>query len=105
MRVKTLQVVWHNQKPIYSVDFHPSGVLATGGGDKDVKVCTVYDMLVTLPANAAATSVLCPAVVEGQHSMPACVSLIGTSISPLDACINRLFLMMTATHQLNTLAT
>lgn len=77
MRVKTLQVVWHNQKPIYSVDFHPSGVLATGGGDTDVKVCTVYDMLVTLLANAAATSVLC-AVVEGQHSMPACVSLIGT---------------------------
>ena len=38
MRVKTLQVVWHSQKPIYSVDFHPSGVLATGGGDKDVKV-------------------------------------------------------------------
>ena len=78
MRVKTLQVVWHNQKPIYSVDFHPSGVLATGGGDKDVKVCTVYDMLVTLPANAAATSVLCPAVVEGQHSMPAYVSFIAT---------------------------
>ena len=38
MRIKTLQVVWHSQKPIYSVDFHPSGLLATGGGDKDVKV-------------------------------------------------------------------
>ena len=78
MRVKTLQVVWHNQKPIYSVDFHPSGVLATGGGDKDVKVCIVYDMLVSLPATAAATSMLCSAVVEGQRSSPGCDNLTRT---------------------------
>jgi len=38
MRVKTIQIVWHEKKPVYSVDFHSSGVLATGGGDKDVKV-------------------------------------------------------------------
>ena len=38
MRVKTMQVMWHEEKPVYSVDFHLSGVFATGGGDKDVKV-------------------------------------------------------------------
>ena len=38
MRVKTMQVMWHEEKPVYSIDFHPSGLLATGGGDKDVKV-------------------------------------------------------------------
>ena len=38
MRVKTIQIVWHEKKPVYTVDFHSSGVLATGGGDKDVKV-------------------------------------------------------------------
>ena len=38
MRVKTVQVMWHDEKPVYSVDFHPSGIFATGGGDKDVKV-------------------------------------------------------------------
>lgn len=38
MRVKTMQIMWHDEKPVYSVDFHPSGFFATGGGDKDVKV-------------------------------------------------------------------
>ena len=38
MRVKTIQIVWHEKKPIYSVDFHTSGMLATGGGDNDIKV-------------------------------------------------------------------
>ncbi|DBB16492.1 hypothetical protein WJX82_009453 [Trebouxia sp. C0006] len=41
MRVKTIQIVWHEKKPVYSVDFHSSGVLATGGGDKDVKLWEV----------------------------------------------------------------
>jgi hypothetical protein len=38
MRAKLLQVVWHSKEPVYSLDFHPSGLLATGGGDKEVKV-------------------------------------------------------------------
>ena len=38
MRVKTLQVVWHGKEPVYSLDFHPSGILATGGADKEIKV-------------------------------------------------------------------
>ncbi len=31
-------VVWHEKAPVFSVDFHTSGLLATGGGDKDIKV-------------------------------------------------------------------
>lgn len=69
MRVKTLQVVWHNQKPIYSVDFHPSGVLATGGGDKDVKVSTANPIIaqpaLLLYLGIAFNTVLCSAAVEG----------------------------------------
>lgn len=38
MRAKTLQVVWHGKEPVFSVDFHPSGILATAGADKDIKV-------------------------------------------------------------------
>lgn len=38
MRIKTVQVVWHCKEPVFSIDFHPSGLLATGGGDKEVKV-------------------------------------------------------------------
>ena len=39
MKAKTLQIVWHSKGAVYSVDFHPSGLLATGGLDKDIKVC------------------------------------------------------------------
>ena len=38
MKVKTLQIVWHEQDPVLSLDFHIDGTLATGGADKDVKV-------------------------------------------------------------------
>ena len=38
MKVKVVQIVWHSKEPIFSVDFHRSGLLATGGADKDVKV-------------------------------------------------------------------
>ena len=38
MRVKTLQVVWHEREPVCSLDFSKSGVLATGGADKSIKV-------------------------------------------------------------------
>jgi hypothetical protein len=37
MRVKTQQIVWHEGKPVLSLDFHPSGLLATGGADRDIK--------------------------------------------------------------------
>lgn len=48
MRVKTMQVMWHDEKPVYSVDFHPSGIFATGGGDKDVKVRPVWGEILAL---------------------------------------------------------
>ena len=40
MRVKTLQILWHDKQPVFSVDFSPChpGVLATAGADKEVKV-------------------------------------------------------------------
>eukprot|EP00798_Chlamydomonas_sp_ICE-L_P022059 gene22059-29124_t len=38
MKAKTLQIVWHEKEPVYSVDFHPSGILASGGADKSVKI-------------------------------------------------------------------
>lgn len=38
MKAKTLQIVWHRTEPVFSLDFHPSGILATGGADKDIKV-------------------------------------------------------------------
>lgn len=41
MRFHTALVNWHNQQAIYSLDFHPSGRIATGGADRLVKVRTV----------------------------------------------------------------
>jgi len=38
MKAGTLQIVWHAKDPVYSLDFHPSGLLATAGGDKEIKV-------------------------------------------------------------------
>lgn len=38
MKAKVLQIVWHEKEPVYSVDFHVSGFLATAGADKEVKV-------------------------------------------------------------------
>lgn len=38
MRVKTLQIVWHGKDPVLSADFHPSGIVATAGADKEIKV-------------------------------------------------------------------
>ena len=38
MKVKVLQIVWHNKEPVFSLDFHPSGLLATGGADSEIKV-------------------------------------------------------------------
>jgi WD40 repeat protein len=38
MRFQTCLIVWHGKEPVLSVDFHPSGRLATGGADNTVKV-------------------------------------------------------------------
>ncbi|KAI8911261.1 WD40-repeat-containing domain protein [Powellomyces hirtus] len=40
MRVKTLQILWHDKEPIFSVDFEPNGAgrFATAGGDHNVRV-------------------------------------------------------------------
>jgi hypothetical protein len=38
MKAKTLQIVWHEKDPVFSIDFHPDGYIATGGGDRDIKV-------------------------------------------------------------------
>ncbi|CAG9460584.1 unnamed protein product [Pedinophyceae sp. YPF-701] len=38
MRAETLQVMWHAQKPVNSVDFHPSGMLATSGEDDTIRL-------------------------------------------------------------------
>jgi WD40 repeat protein len=41
MRAKPLLVAWHNKEPVFSVDFHDSGIFATGGADSTVKVRVV----------------------------------------------------------------
>jgi WD40 repeat protein len=45
MRADTLQVVWHSTddkiQPIFSVDFHRDGTLATAGGDHDIRLWKV----------------------------------------------------------------
>jgi hypothetical protein len=35
MRTKTPLIHWHGRAPIYSVDFHVSGRIVTGGGEPD----------------------------------------------------------------------
>ncbi len=39
MKVKTIQILWHNKQPIYTADFEPAGSrLATGGADSAIRV-------------------------------------------------------------------
>ncbi|KAL8477098.1 hypothetical protein ACS0TY_029419 [Phlomoides rotata] len=39
MKGGTVQINWHDTKPVLACDFHPiSGVLATGGADSDIKL-------------------------------------------------------------------
>ncbi|KAK4490667.1 hypothetical protein RD792_001358 [Penstemon davidsonii] len=41
MRGGTIQINWHDLKPVLTCDFHPqSGLLATGGADYDIKLWT-----------------------------------------------------------------
>lgn len=43
MKGGTLQINWHDSKPVLTLDFHPlSGLLATGGADFDIKVCIQF---------------------------------------------------------------
>lgn len=41
MKAETLMVLWHSKEPVFSVDFHPSGRLASSGADNDIKVITI----------------------------------------------------------------
>ncbi|CAL9164970.1 unnamed protein product, partial [Musa hybrid cultivar] len=39
MRGGTVQVIWHDTQPVLTLDFHsPTGLLATGGADHDIKL-------------------------------------------------------------------
>jgi WD40 repeat protein len=42
MRFQTCLIVWHGKEPVFSLDFHPSGRLATGGADNTVKVVLLF---------------------------------------------------------------
>ncbi|XP_010244038.1 PREDICTED: chromatin assembly factor 1 subunit FAS2 isoform X2 [Nelumbo nucifera] len=42
MKGGTVQINWHDTKPVLTLDFHPqSGILATGGADYDIKLWQV----------------------------------------------------------------
>ncbi|KAJ4951108.1 hypothetical protein NE237_027940 [Protea cynaroides] len=42
MKGGTVQINWHDTKPVLTLDFHPqSGILATGGADNDIKLWLV----------------------------------------------------------------
>lgn len=41
MKAKTIQIVWHEKQPVFSLDFHPDGTLITSGGDKEIKLWEV----------------------------------------------------------------
>ena len=76
MRVKTIQIVWHESKPIYTLDFHCSGVLATGGGDNDIKVRHL-ELIMSHAAHLVAALpkavLVCDAVMGGEcpvHCLP-----------------------------------
>ncbi|KAL3728930.1 hypothetical protein ACJRO7_033508 [Eucalyptus globulus] len=43
MKGGTVQINWHETKPVLTLDFHPlSGLLATGGADFDIEVCSSF---------------------------------------------------------------
>lgn len=45
MKYNTCLIVWHNKEPVLSLDFHPSGRLATGGADNTIKVTPILYLL------------------------------------------------------------
>lgn len=50
MKVKVLQIVWHNKEPIFSLDFDASGTLATAGADSEIKVNASRSSILRLDA-------------------------------------------------------
>ena len=40
----TPEVVWHEKQPVFSVDFHQSGRLASGGADNFVRVSDEFKL-------------------------------------------------------------
>lgn len=38
MLFKTVFCLWHSKQPVFSIDFHPSGRIATAGADSVVRV-------------------------------------------------------------------
>lgn len=44
MKFKLLNVVWHDKDPVFSIDWHPSGRIATGGSDKEVKIWRIENI-------------------------------------------------------------
>ena len=38
MRARVLAVNWHDQQPVYSLDFLDTHTLVTAGGDKEIRV-------------------------------------------------------------------
>jgi len=38
----TAFVNWHQTQAVFTIDFHRSGRIATGGADKMIKVCSMY---------------------------------------------------------------
>lgn len=45
MKFNTYLIIWHHKEPVFSVDFHESGRIATGGADNTVKVCFIIPSL------------------------------------------------------------
>ena len=41
MKARVLGINWHDQEPVYSLDFRDGRVLATAGGDKEVRVSNI----------------------------------------------------------------
>lgn len=75
MKVKVVQIVWHSKEPVFSVDFHPSGLLASGGGDKDIKVCVInaarrnkHATSINPANNISSTSAILATVLGGEPS-------------------------------------
>jgi chromatin assembly factor 1 subunit B len=72
MKVKCLNIRWSSSKtkeltPIYSLDFHNSGLLATGAGDKEIQIWNIHkeeedtkiEHICTIVASQSAVNVNC----------------------------------------------
>lgn len=50
MKGGTIQISWHDGKPVLTLDFHPiSGLLATAGADYDIKVMQFWNQNRVVP--------------------------------------------------------